>query len=212
MRKNIKLFNPYAISSLKYANKISIERNQRTINGDTLFWGIYQYIRNHQHFDLFCNTTGLTNIEALDAYYKINIRVKIDNLEKIEEKTKTEIKLNKKLYDKIEELLKDGIHQLDFIVLFYISFFDLSIELKKFLESEKIGIKLTTTINNCKNLLNNPVVIKSGIFAFLELLDKLFMKLNLDSKNVKIMDIQNINNLHNIDEVLNSLDSEIIEE
>jgi hypothetical protein len=55
------------------------------------------------------------------------------------------------------------------------------------------------------------VIIKSGVFAFLELLNKLFEKLNLDSKNVKIMDIQNINNLHNIDDVLNSLDSEIIE-
>jgi len=162
MRKNIKLFNPYAISSLKYANKISIQKNQRTVNWDTLFWGIYQYIRNHQHFDLFCNTTGLTNIEALDAYYKINIRVKLDNLDKTADWDKTEIRLNKKLYDQIEDLLKDGIHQLDFIVLFYISFFDLSIELKKFLESEKINIKIATTLKNCKNLLKNPVVIKSG--------------------------------------------------
>gem|GEM_PF-5557362 len=57
MRKNIKLFNPYAISSLKYANRLSIHKNQRVISGDNLFWGIYQYIRNHQHFDLFCNVT-----------------------------------------------------------------------------------------------------------------------------------------------------------
>jgi hypothetical protein len=80
MRKNIKLFNPYAISTLKYANKIAIHNNQRTINGDTLFWGIYQYIRNHQDFNIFCNITGLNNIEALDAYYKINVRVKIDEM------------------------------------------------------------------------------------------------------------------------------------
>jgi len=32
MRKNIKLFNPYAISSLKYANKISISKNLKNIN------------------------------------------------------------------------------------------------------------------------------------------------------------------------------------
>jgi len=217
MRKNIKLFNPYAISSLKYAHKISLHNNKRVINWDTLFWGIYQYIRNHQHFELFCNTTWLTNIEALDAYYKINIRVKLDNLDLSDNNEKKpqnqlEIRLNKKLLDKIEDILKDGIHQLDFIVLFYISFFDLSIELKDFLESEKIWIKLTTMLNNCKNLLNNPIVIKSGIFAFLELLDKIFVKLNLDSKNVKIMDIQNINNLHNMDDILNSLDSDIAEQ
>jgi hypothetical protein len=111
----------------------------------------------------------------------------------------------------VDEILKDGVYQLDLIVLFYISFFDLSTQLKNYLSSKKIDIKTEKLVKNCNNLLKNPIIIKSGIFAFLELLDKLFEKLNLDSKNVKIMDIQNINNLHNINDVLNSLDSEIVE-
>jgi hypothetical protein len=31
MKKNIKLFNPYATSSLKYANEISLHENKKTI-------------------------------------------------------------------------------------------------------------------------------------------------------------------------------------
>jgi hypothetical protein len=42
-------------------------------------------------------------------------------------------------------------------------------------------------------------------------LDKLFNRLNLDPKNVKIMDIQNINSLTDINDVLNSFDSDIAE-
>ncbi|MBO4516859.1 hypothetical protein J5751_05550 [bacterium] len=91
------------------------------------------------------------------------------------------------------------------IVLFYISFFDLSTEFKRFLSTKKVNIDYESIVINCKKLLNNPIIIKSGIFAFLEILDKLFSKLNLDSKSVKIMDIQNINNLNDMDDVLNSM-------
>lgn len=209
MRKNIKLFNPYAVSSLKYANKISLHNEQKSIWWDDLFWGIFQYIRNHQHFELFCNVTWLQNIEELDKYYKRKIKLDLENT-KIDDVAEN-LWLNKKLKSKIDEILKDGIYQLDFVVLFYISFFDLSTEFKKHLSSNKVNIKTENVIKNCNNLLKNPIVIKSGVFAFLELLDKLFEKLNLDSKNVKIMDIQNINNLDNINDILNSLDSEIVE-
>ena len=209
MKKNIKLFNPYAVSSLKYANKISLYKEQKSIWWDELFWWIFQYIRNHQYFELFCNVTWLKNIEELDKYYQKKIKFKEDDI-KITNSTEN-LGLNKKLKSKIEEILKDGVYQLDFIVLFYISFSDLSTEFKKYLLSDNINIKVDNVVKNCNNLLKNSIVIKSGIFAFLELLDKLFEKLNLDSKNVKIMDIQNINNLHNINDVLNSLDSEIVE-
>jgi hypothetical protein len=151
----------------------------------------------------------LQNIEELDNYYKGKFSFKTDDINTIN--SADNLGLNKKLKSKIDEILKDGIYQLDFIVLFYISFFDLSTEFKKYLSSNKINIRIENVVKNCNNLLKNPIVIKSGIFAFLELLDKLFEKLNLDSKNVKIMDIQNINNLHNINDVLNSLDSEIVE-
>lgn len=206
MRKNIKLFNPYAVESLRYASNIAILCGKKNINWDFLFWWIYKYIRNHQYFDLFCNVTGLTNIEWLDEYYDNNIKVdefssNIDNLS-----------LNTNLKGKIEDILKQKTYQLDLIVLFYISFLDLSTEFKKFLCSKKININIENVLNNCKKLLNNPIILTSWIFAFLEILDKLFSKLNLDSKNVKIMDIQNINNLWEVGDVLNSLEWEIAEE
>jgi phosphoribosylaminoimidazole carboxylase (NCAIR synthetase) len=87
----------------------------------------------------------------------------------------------------------------------------LSSQLKNYLSQENVSINIENVVKNCNNLLENPVVIKSGVFAFLEILDKIFSKLNLDSKNVKIMDIKNLNNLKNVDDILNSLDSEIVE-
>ncbi|MCK9467114.1 MAG: ATP-dependent Clp protease ATP-binding subunit [Candidatus Absconditabacterales bacterium] len=209
MRKNIKLFNPYATSSLKFANKISLKNKKKTIGGDYLFWGVYQYIKNHQYFELFCNVTGLTNVEALDTYY--NKKIKIDFSSKQIVEDNEELKLNKKLKSKIEIILANGLYQLDLIVLFYISFFDLSSQLKNYLSQKNTNISIENIVKNCNNLLENPVVIKSGIFAFLEILDKIFTKLNLDPKNVKIMDIKNLNSLKNVDDILNSLDSEIVE-
>lgn len=208
MKENIKLFNPYAISSLKYANEIALKKNQKTIKWDDLFWGIYKYVRDQEYFDLFCNVIGLKNTELLDDYFHNKITLEHWDLEMKESK---EISWSKKMTDKLNEILNNGVYQLDLIVLFYISFFDLSIQLKNFFSSKKMDIKIEKVVENCYNLLNNPIVIKSGIFAFLEILDKLFEKLNLDSKNIKIMDIKNLNNLYNIDDVLNSLDSEIVE-
>ena len=209
MRENIKLFNPYATSSLKFANKISLKSKKKTIWWDDLFWWVYQYIKNHQYFDLFCNVTWLTNTEALDQYYNKKIKINFNSNETVEDSE--ELKLNKKLKSKIETILVDGLYQLDLIVLFYISFFDLSSQLKNYLSQENVSINIENVVKNCNNLLENPVVIKSGVFAFLEILDKIFSKLNLDSKNVKIMDIKNLNNLKNVDDILNSLDSEIVE-
>ncbi len=209
MRKNIKLFNPYAMSSLRFANKISLNNKKKYIWWDDLFWWIYQYIRNHQHFDLFCNVSWLKNIELLDEYYNKKIDLEFSNSNKAE--LKENLWLNKILKSKVEEILKDWVYQLDLIVLFYISFFDLSTQLKSYLSSKKVDISIEKIVKNCHNLISNPIIIKSGVFAFLELLDKLFEKLNLDSKNVKIMDIKNLNNLNNINDILNSLDSEIVE-
>ena len=206
MRKNIKLFNPYATESLKYASNIALNLDQKAIDWDSLFRWIFQYIRNHQYFDLFCNVMWIKNIEVLEKYYEENVTV--NNFSQSDH----DLPLNKNLSNKIEEILKNWIYQLDLVVLFYISFFDLSTQFKKRLSEKKLGVKYEIVVKNCKKLLDNPVVLKSGIFAFLEILDKLFSKLNLDPKNVTIMDIQNVNNLGEMDDVLNSMWSEIAEE
>lgn len=206
MRKSIKLFNPYAIDSLKYASNIARWNMQNKIDWDSLFRWIYSYIRNHQYFELFCNVTGLSNIEALDSYFEANMA---NNGTKTSDK---DLELNSNLKKQVDKILQAWVHQLDLIVLFYISFFDLSTNFKKFLNSKKTNINAEKVLMNCKKLFSNPIILTSGIFAFLEILDKLFSKLNLDSNNVKIMDIQNINNLHEVDDVLNSLEGEVAEE
>jgi len=208
MRRNIKLFNPYATDCLNVASSIAEISKHNEINWDSLFHGIYLYVRNHQYFELFCNVVWLTNIEALDKYF-----MKVKYTKKFEsKKERKDLELDQNLKEQIDNILKDWVHQLDLIVLFYISFFDLSTEFKKFLSLKKINIDYEKIVTNCKKLLNNPIIIKSGIFAFLEILDKLFSKLNLDPKSVKIMDIQNINNLNDMDGVLDSLWSDVAED
>ncbi len=206
MKKNIKLFNPYATQSLKYASCIAINSDKKYINWDCLFRWIFGYLKNHQYFDLFCSVVWLEKTDILDKYFDENFSC-VNFGENIED-----LPLSKNLKAKIEEILTHGVHQLDLIVLFYTSFFDLSTEFKKFLSSKKMNIKYENIVKNCKKLFNNPIIIKSGIFAFLEILDKLFNKLNLDPKSVKIMDIQNINNLNEMWDFLNSMWSDIAEE
>jgi len=205
MKKSIKLFNPYAVESLKYASCIAIHRGDNSIDGDSLFWWIYNYIRWHQYFELFCNVVWLHHIELLDEYYEKKVWLSTFSYD-------DDLSLNDVLREKIEEILKDGVHQLDMIVLFYISFFNLSTEFKRFLNLKKMETDIESILINCKKLFNNPIILTSWIFAFLEILDKLFDRLNLDSKNVKIMDIQNINNLNEMWDVINSLEWEIAEE
>lgn len=208
MEKNIKLFNPYATDCLNVASSIAEISKLAKINWDSLFQGVYLYVRNHQYFELFCNVVWLTNINALDEYF-----MKMKYSEKFEQKKNwKDLELNKNLKKQIDDILKDWVHQLDLIVLFYISFFDLSTEFKKFLSLKKTNINYENVVKNCKKLLNNPIIIKSWIFAFLEILDKLFSKLNLDPKSVKIMDIQNINNIDDMDGVLDSLWSDVAED
>jgi len=208
MKKNIKLFNPYATKCLSIASHLAKNSNQNEINWDSLFWGIYRYVKNHQYFDLFCSVVWITNIDALENY-----SAKLENtINTKDNESGKDLELNKNLKNQIEKILKDWVHQLDLIVLFYISFFDLSTEFKKFLSLKKTNIDCEKIVANCKKLLNNPIIIKSGIFAFLEILDKLFSKLNLDPKSVKIMDIQNINNIDDMDGVLDSLWSDVAED
>jgi hypothetical protein len=145
----------------------------------------------------------------LDEYY--NKEIKVDFSSNKTQDGSEELELNDKLKSKIETILVDGLYQLDLIVLFYISFFDLSSQLKNYLSQKTVDISIENIVKSCDNLLENPIIIKSGIFAFLEILDKIFTKLNLDSKNVKIMDIRNLNSLKNVNDILNSLDSEIVE-
>ena len=208
MEKNIKLFNLYATDCLNVASSIAEISNHNEINWDSLFKGIYLYVRNHQYFELFCNVVWLTNIDTLDEYF-VNKKYS----EKFESKKDwKDIELNKNLKKQIDNVLENWVHQLDLIVLFYISFFDLSTQFKKSLSTKKIISNYETVVKNCKKLLKNPIIIKSWIFAFLEILDKLFSKLNLDPKSVKIMDIQNINNINDMDDVLNSLWSDVAED
>ncbi|MFZ2150628.1 MAG: ATP-dependent Clp protease ATP-binding subunit [Candidatus Absconditicoccaceae bacterium] len=199
------LFTSQAISCLKNSNRIAISHNKKIIQADDLFLGIYGFIRQHQYFSIFCNITGLKNIETLDEYYQN----RYGDFSVLSFETKT-LNLNAKIKKEIQELTKSGFKQTDFIILFYISILNLSTTLKKLLNKHNIDID--TPIKNCKNLIKNPIIKKAGAFAFLEILHKILTKLNLDPKDVKIMKVQNIDNIENVNMLLDAVESEIGEQ
>jgi hypothetical protein len=82
---------------------------------------------------------------------------------------------------------------------------------------EKDGIDIEKSVTNCKNLVNNPIARRQGVFAFLQILNKIFKGLSLDPSKIQTM--ININdNLNELEEFLkengslepkNSVESEI---
>ena len=62
---------------------------------------------------------------------------------------------------------------------------------------------------NCKNLLFNPLSRKQGVFAFLKVLSKIFENTRLDPSQLTVMNININDNLDNLEEFLDSVESEI---
>jgi hypothetical protein len=63
------------------------------------------------------------------------------------------------------------------------------------LQDDKINYK--TCIDNCLKLVNNPIARRSGVFAFLQVLSKIFDSISLDPSKVQTM----ININDNLDEL-----------
>jgi hypothetical protein len=80
----------------------------------------------------------------------------------------------------------------------------LSTDFKDYLSDYNIDTK--TLKESYKNISSNPIVNKSGMFDFLEILDKIFNKLNLDPKNTHIMKIEQFDNIEDLNTMLNSLE------
>jgi len=195
-----------SISCLKYANKLAINKNRKEISADDIFWWTYNFIKNSQFFSIFANIMDLNDQDALERYYQTEYEVDLDCFNFLEEK---KLPLNKKSLSKIQKLINDGMKKLDFVLLFYISFSDLSSECIKHINSN--GMSVEKTVDNCQKIAQNPIVNQIGSFAFFQLLDKILNVFNLDSKNVKMMKIENIKEMSDINMLLDAVESEIVE-
>jgi len=202
MQKNQKQLTEQALSCLKCANTLASSQNHKVIHGDDLFWGIYIFIKNTEYFELFCTLLNLKNIKVLDTYYKYVYN--IDFNQRIFG-TK-ELPFNKKIHNKFNTFFNNNLPKMDFLNLFYISYSDLSRQCTSYLLKHWIDHK--KLVQDCENVMKNKLIQDIGFLAFLEILHKLLISMNLDIKSVKTM---KINNFEEIDNILDAVQNDLKE-
>lgn len=142
----------------------------------------------------------------MDDYYYKNYDSKTIKFQNLNNKT---LPLNKKIESELMKLTNNTDTQLDFIVLYYVAFFHLSSTFIKHLNKGEQDIE--KILQNCTNLTNNAIVKSNWVFAFLEVLTKIFTKLHLDFNTIKVMQIETITKFEDIEMLLNTVESEIME-
>ena len=196
---------PDGIVALENAQRIAIAQNQNAINFDHIFWWSYGVIREDKNFTTFTSIVGLNNAKKLDEYYMQWIQNIVKNRKDIPNEHR--MKIQKEVLDEIVKNIKQRHYtRPDFCFLFCTSFLKLSNEnqIIWLLLDDKIDIK--SCMENCKKLVNNPIARRSGVFAFLQILSKIFKDISLDPSKVQTM--ININdNLNELEEFLKENDS-----
>ena len=210
---------PDGIVALENAQEIAVAQNQNAISFNHIFWGSYWVIREDKCFQIFASVIWIQNAKKLDEYYVQLIQKIVQNRKDIPKEHRMRIKQN--VLDAIVTNLNHWhFSRPDFCFLFCTSFLNLSNEnqILWLLLDDNINIKLC--MQNCEKLVNNPIARRSGVFAFLQILSKIFDSISLDPSKVQTM--ININdNLNELEAFLkendllnpeNSVESEIWED
>jgi len=199
------IYTEQATTVLRHAKTLAQSKNLKTIHPDELFWGVYSFLRNTEFFELSCGLLGLQNNKELDLYYKKNYN--IDFGHKLIKESQ-EIPFNQKLKKAIKTNKNtSNITKLDFIALFYIAYCNLSSQCNNHLKECSITNK--DTVKNMEKVLTNPLINKLGLLAFLEILHKLIKSMNLDTKQIEIMQIENFENIDSFDHLINAVENEV---
>ncbi len=206
MIENIKTLTKQSVSCLKNANKLAISKNRRFIRGDELFLGIYNFIKDNSDLSIFCNMVWIPLEADLESYFQSNYGEKSAL---IKTKSDKKISVHKNIYERLQWFVAKWLDKFDFIILFYVSFFDLSSQFAHHLSKQWINKDIV--LRNCRKLMKNPAIKQIWLFAFLEILSKIFGKLNLHTKDIKNMKIENIQNLDNLNMFVDAIDSELMD-
>lgn len=154
-----------------------------------------------------CNLLGLRSAVApLLSHYE---DMYADSLESISFEEKRFLPFNKKIETTILQYVNTDSSKLDFMTLFFVSFYNLSSETTTYCKGHHIDLEGIQ--QNCDMLLQNNAVQTIGLLAFLEILDKMFRKLHLDPNTIHIMQIEKIDNVQQINMMLDAVESEIVD-
>ena len=207
---------PDWIVALENAQWIAIAQNQTAINFDHIFWWSYGVIREDKCFPTFSSIIWFNNAKKLDEYYVQWIQNIVKDRKDIPNENR--MRIQKEVLDEIVKNLNSRHYtRPDFCFLFCTSFLNLSNgnQVIWLLIDDQINVK--ACMENCEKLVNNPIARRSGVFAFLQILSKIFKDISLDPSKVQTM--ININdNLNELEAFLkendalspeNSVESEI---
>lgn len=192
-------------SCITHANKLAFTNKQRTIHGENLFRGISMFLKHHDLSTIFWKLLGVSE-ELVEIYFqnKYNITAIVGN-----GKETKNLPLSKKLSQEFKKHINENTKKLDLDILFFVSFHDLSNQFIEHLHTHKINIK--KIVENYKKLSKNPLIIQMWLFAFLQILSKIFVTFNLDINKIKLMEIEKMQKMNNINMLLDAVESEIVE-
>ena len=207
---------PDGIVALENAQWIAIAQNKSTINFDHIFRWSYWVIREDKCFSTFSSIVWFNNAKKLDDYYMQRIQNIVKSREDIPSEHR--MKIQKEVLDEIVKNLNLWHYtRPDFCFLFCTSFLNLSNGNQAVWLLIDDGINVKMCMENCEKLVNNPIARRSGVFAFLQILSKIFKDISLDPSKVQTM-ININNNLNELEAFLkendalspeNSVESEI---
>lgn len=197
-------FLPDWIVSLENAQRIATTLKESSISFEHIFWWSFWVIRENKCFATFASIIWLQQIDNLEKYYVDNIQRIIQSRTDIPNEQR--MNLNQDISEAVtKNLAKWQYQKPDFCFLFCTSFSHLSNEsfVKNLLNSDNINFE--KCIQNCEKLINNPIARHQGVFAFLQVLSKIFDSISLNPSKVQTM--ININdNLNDLESFMNEHD------
>ena len=117
--------------------------------------------------------------------------------------------LSKKLAQAFHKYINEKTKKLDLDIIFGASFHDMSNQFTSHLNTHKTSIE--KLVENYKKLTKNPMIMKMWLFAFLEVLSKIFVTFNLDVNKIQLMKLEKMQKMNNINMLLDAVESEIVE-
>jgi len=163
------------------------------------------FLKHHELNVIFWKLLGIAE-ETLEEYFQNKYTKKATIMHFKDTK---KLPLNKKIFDELKKHINEKTKKLDLDILFSVSFGNLSNQFAKYLNDHDIDTK--TIYENYKKLNKNPLIIKMWLFAFLQVLSKIFITFNLDVNKIKLMEIEKMQKMNNINMLLDAVESEIVE-
>jgi len=199
------LLTNHSSSCITHANTFASINKQKTIHGEDLFWWITKFLENKELKILFRKLIGIPE-ELFEEYFES----KYTTLHNIQTpKKKKHLPLNKKLTQAIQVQINITTKKLDLDALILASFFDMSNQFTDYLHKHQFDPK--TVVKNYENISKNPMIQQMWLFAFLEILSKIFITFDLDVNKIERMKIEKLHKMSNMNMLLDAVESEIVE-